>query len=137
MSEEEKAKVQQMQANQEGQPPTPEQMIGEAEMTKANTEAQTAAFNQQVKQVELQQAQQKLDQDGARIQADAQNKQMNTFLSQQKQQMDILTQATDQMTKLTTAFGIDAISGSEPANLIVQQTNIIDEAQDQIGERQQ
>jgi hypothetical protein len=67
MSEEEKAKVQQMQANQEGQPPTPEQMIGEAELIKAQTDQQTAQFDQQVKQVELQQAQQKLDMEREKI----------------------------------------------------------------------
>jgi hypothetical protein len=132
MTDEEKQALQQQQANQQ-QGPSPEELIGQAEMIKAQTDQQTAQFEQQVKQIELQQAQQKLDQEGAKIQSEAQNKEMNTMLQNQKQQMDILTSATDQMAKLTAAFGIDAIAGSEPANIIAQQGNIIDDAQDRVS----
>jgi hypothetical protein len=133
-TDEEKQKVaeQQQQAQANPPPEDPNLMIGQAELLKAQTEAQSSQFDQQVKGIELQQAQQKLDQEGAKISAEAQNKDMSIMLQNQKQQMDILTSATDQMAKLSTAFGIDSIAGAAPANIIVQQGGIIDEAQDRI-----
>jgi hypothetical protein len=47
--------------------------------------------------------------------------------------MEILTAATDQMAKITAAFGIDAIGGAAPATIVAQQGAIIDEAQDNIN----
>ena len=131
-TDEEQQEVADAEAAAEGQEqqPTPEQMIGQAEMTKANTEAQTAQFNQQVKGVELQQAQQKLDQEGQKIQSDAQNKDVSLMLENQMQQAKLVTEAVNQMKTLTDAFGIESIQGSAPANLIRQQGLIVDEVQD-------
>ena len=123
----------------QGQQPTPEQMIGQAEMTKAQTEAGTAQFNQQVKGVELQnenirlqQSQQKLDQEGAKIQQTQQSSQLDAIFKAQKQQSDLVTDAMNQFKTLTEALGIEAIAGAAPANLIAQQGKIIDEAQDNV-----
>ena len=130
LTDDEKAQVQQIQENQQNQPPTPEENIGQAEILKAQTEAQTAEFEQQVKQVELQQSQQKLDQEGAKIQQTAQSTQIDAIFTAQKQQMDLLTAATQQMAALTKAFGIEGIAGTAPATLIAQQGALIDEMQD-------
>ena len=139
MTDDERAKVQQMQQNQQDQPPSPEEMIGQAEVTKANTLAQTAQFDQQVKikeleleGIKLQQAQQKLDQDGTKIQQAADSSRLDTILSVQKQQSDLVTDAVNQMKTITEAFGIEGIAGEAPANLIKQQGQIIDNAQDQV-----
>ncbi len=131
-TDEEREQQEQARQSQQDQPPSPEEMIGQAELIKAQTDQQTAAFEQQVKQVELQQAQQKLDQEGKKIALDAQNKDVSLMLQNQKQQMDLLTAATDQMTKLTSAFGIEAIGGVAPAKLIAQQGAIVDQTQDNV-----
>jgi len=140
-TEEEQQQVQQQQAQAQQQPPTPtpEEMIGQAEVLKAQTDAQTAQFNRQVKQVELQQesmkleqAQQKLNQEGQKIDQTAQNSQLNAIFTAQKQQSQLVTDAMNQFKTLTEALGIKAIGGAEPANLISQQGRIIDEAQDNV-----
>lgn len=133
-TDEEREQAQAAQQSQQDQPPSPEQMIGEAELLKAQTEQQTAAFNQQVKQVELQQAQQKLNQEGSKIELSAQGQQIDAIFKQQKQQSELLTDAVNQMKTITEAFGVESIVGNEPANLIQQQGLIIDEQQDQINQ---
>lgn len=140
LTDEESARIQQIQESQQNQPPSPEEMIGQAEMTKANTEAQTAQFNQQVKQAELQleniklqQSQQKLDQEAAKIDLSAQSAQIDAMFKANKQNSDLLTDAVNQMKTITEAFGIEALAGSAPANLVDQQGRIIDEKQDNIN----
>tara|TARA_R110000851_G_scaffold214072_1_gene366700 strand:+ start:3198 stop:5384 length:2187 start_codon:yes stop_codon:yes gene_type:complete len=82
MTEEETAQQQQMAESQQNQPPSPEQMIGEAEMMKAQTEQQSAQFDQQERVAQHELAMQKLglearkvEQQGMKIQADYQSKQ--------------------------------------------------------------
>ncbi len=86
---------QQVAHNAQNQPPSPEQMIGQAEMIKAQTEAQDAQFSQQervaqhqLKMQELALKEQKLQQEGIKIQADYQSKQ-DTELDQAKKMSDI------------------------------------------------
>jgi hypothetical protein len=57
--EKQRVQEQQLAAQQNPPPPDPNMVIGQAELLKAETEAQASQFEQQVKQVELQQAQQK------------------------------------------------------------------------------
>jgi len=132
-TEEEQQIMAQQQQNAQNQPPSPDQMIGEAELLKAQTEAQTAQFDQQKVMLELQQNQQKLDQEGAKIELSAQNQQIEAIFKQQEQQSQLLTDAVDQMKTLTEAFGIDALAGPAPANLIKQQGELVDERQDDIN----
>ena len=95
MTEEELAMQKQIAQNAQNQPPTPEQMIGQAEMIKANTEAQSAQFDQQERVAkhelameELGLKKQKLQQDGIKIQADYQSKQ-DTDLDRAQKVSDI------------------------------------------------
>jgi hypothetical protein len=130
----------QAEAAQSQQGPSPEEMIGQAELLTAQTDAQNKQFEQQVKQMELQnegvklqQSQQKLDQEGSKIQLSAQSQQIDAMFTAQKQQSDLLTDAVNQMKTITEAFGVQALGGSEPANLIAQQGRIVDEKQDNIN----
>lgn len=131
-TDEEKEKVAQQQAQAQQNPPqpTPEEMIGQAELTKANTDAQSVQHAQLVKEEELKQSQQKLDQEGAKIQLSEQGQQIDAIFKQQKQQSELLTNATNQLKTLIEAFGIDALGGAAPATLIAQQGAIVDEVQD-------
>jgi hypothetical protein len=134
-TDEEKQEVQEQKdaaAGQDAQP-TPEEMIGQAEIANAETSRISAEFDQQVKQIELQQSQQKLDQEGAKLELSAQSQQIDAMFKQSKQQSDLLTDAVNQMKTITDAFGVEALGGSEPANIIEQQGNIIDDKQDQIS----
>ena len=130
LTDDEKAQLQEQAQNAQNQGPSPEEMIGQAEMIKAQTDQQTAQFDQQVKGIELQQAQQKLDQDAAKIQQTAQSAQIDAMFTAQKQQMELLTAATDQMATLAKAFGIEGMAGTAPATLIAQQGALVDEMQD-------
>jgi len=131
-TDEEKEQAAQAQQTSENQEPSPEMLIGQAEILKAQTDAQTAQFDQEVKKVELQQAQQKLDQDGAKIELSAQGQQIDAIFKQQEQQMELLTKATIQMATITKAFGVEAIGGRAPATIIQQQGRIVDELQDKV-----
>jgi len=132
MTEEEKAKVQAAQANQQNQPPDPGTILAMAEMKNADNDEVSNIMDFQKSQVEAQQKQQDLDRKDAELAVKVQKEQIDTLMSGQKQQMDILTQAVNQMKTLTDAFGIEAIAGEKPANLIAQQGALIDEAQDNL-----
>ena len=102
-------------------------MIGQAEILKANTDAETAVFKQQEAVANFQLAQKKLKQEDRKLdQSEAQ-----ILFSKQKQQTDELTAVTQQMANLTKAFGIDGVISPEVANVLRQQTLIIDQVKDE------
>lgn len=134
LTADEMAKLQQMMEQQQGnQQPDPMMVAAMAEAQKAQNEQEQNVMDFQKAQVEAQQKQQDLDRKDAELQLKAQMEQMTGFMSAQQQQMQMLTEAMNQFKTLADALGVDAIAGSEPANLIRQQGNIIDEAQDNIG----
>ncbi len=128
LTDDEEAKIQQIQDNQQNQEPSPEQMIGMAEMQTAQTKADTAEFDKQTSMVKLQQEQQKLEQGSRALdQSEAQ-----LLFNKQKQQTDELTAVTTQMANLTKAFGIDGVVTPESINVLRQQLNIVDQKQDEV-----
>lgn len=129
-TDDEKEKVQKAQAQAEGQQKelTPEEMIGQSEMARANTEAQTAelkrqeAFaNNQLAQKKLQQADRKLDQSEAQL-----------LFDRDKQRTDELTAVTQQMANITKALGIEGVMTPETINILRQQLAIVDQKQDEV-----
>lgn len=128
LTEEEQAQMQQIQANQQNQPPSPEQMIGMAEMQTAQTKSETAEFDKQASMVKLQQEQQKLEQGSRKLdQSEAQ-----LLFDRQKQQTDELTAVTQQMANITKALGIDGVMTPETINILRQQLAIVDQKQDEV-----
>ena len=128
MTDEEKQQAQ-AAANQPP-PPDPNMLFAQAEMTKAENEQLKIQQNGQVEFAKLQVKQQELQQNELKIQQQNAQMQINAIFTQQKQQMELLTAAVTQMKTLTEAFGVESIAGQEPANLIVQQGQLIDEIQD-------
>lgn len=119
------------QIAQQPKPPSPDEMIGQAELIKAQTEAENAQIDAQLKMIDKQQNQQKLDNENLKLQLEDRNQQVDMMFKAQQQQAELLTQAVNQMKTLTEAFGVDAIAGDAPAQNIIKQGMIIDQAQNQ------
>lgn len=127
-TEEEQALVQQQQAQAQQNPPqpTPEELIGQAEILKAQTDARTAQVKEEEAGIKLQQAQQKLEQEDRKLD----QSEMQLIFDKQEQQSDQLNKAIDGLKTLTEAFGIDVLAGEAPATLIAQQGALVDQEQD-------
>jgi len=128
LTDDEKAKVQQIADNQQNQQPSPEQQIGQAAVIEAQTKERTAGFkeqeaiaNNQIAQKKLAQEDRKLDQSEFQLMSD-----------RQQQQTDELTAVTTQMANLTKALGIDGVVTPESINVLRQQLAIVDQKQDEV-----
>jgi len=127
-TEEEQAQAQQAQQNAQNQEPSPEQMIGEAELRKAQTDERIALVKEQEAGIKLQQAQQKLQQEDRKLdQSEA-----KILFDRDKQRTDELTAVTQQMANITKALGLDGVITPDTINILRQQVAIVDQKQDEV-----
>ena len=134
MTEEEKQEYQQIQQQNAQNPPPPDAMMvaAQAEMQKAQNEQGKIQIDGQLRSQELQLKQQQLQQNETKMALQEQSNQIDAMFKQQKQQMDLLTSATQQMKSLTEAFGVETMDGQIPSNLLKQQALLTDELQDKL-----
>jgi hypothetical protein len=152
MTEEEQQELiaAQQKAAKEAPEMSPEQMIGQAEMTKAENEKTKTQISVQEKQGKMMidanrerredakfQHQRLLDQTKA---AEVTNQtQFGQFMDMQKQQaaqtsqiFDILNKQANTLKTLREAYGIDSIVGPEAVETFIEQVDLVSDAQDQV-----
>jgi hypothetical protein len=110
MTDEEQQQQQQMQQQAQNQPPSPEQMIGQAELMKAQTDKENATFDQQERVAKHELAMQELSLKGEKLQQErqlmmfnAQNKQETSEYANAKTVSDIQNKNADTAVKMSTA----------------------------------
>ena len=133
LTEEERAKLQELaQQQDQNKQPDPLMIAALAEAKNAENDEVSNIIDMQSKQVEAAQKQQDLDRKDAELVAKVQSDQIDKMLEGQKQNAEILTVMMTQFEKLANAIGADAIVSPAVGELIEQQVNMIDEAQDRI-----
>tara|TARA_R110000822_G_C15315769_1_gene493229 strand:- start:37 stop:2346 length:2310 start_codon:yes stop_codon:yes gene_type:complete len=153
-SEEEEQKMAQIQALQAQQGPQqdPNQMIGQAELIKAQNEQAKTEISVQEKGANIQLAQQREQRENAKFQSQQRNDQVNQMITADKQQQDqmlaaekqqnaqmtamydhIKTQA-ESMKLIREALGIDAIVSPEGVQVFQGQTEGLATSQNQLKE---
>ncbi len=127
-TDEEREQAAQAAQTAQDQPPSPEQMIGQAELMKAQTDQKTAELKQLEAQANFEIAQKKLQQQDRKLdQSEAQ-----LLFDRDKQRTDELTAVTLQMANITKALGLDGVITPNTINILKQQVAIVDQKQDEV-----
>ena len=124
MTDEEQAKyIQNMTQNMQNQQPDPNQMIGQAELIKAQNEQAKTQIDVQEKSAKIQLAQQRENREDAKFAAEIEKSQMQAMMDGQKMLVDQINKQADTLGKLTQALGIDSVVSPKAAMIVDDQLN--------------